>query len=58
MVAILLTRSTLVHPELRLPGEQRNWIGMGAAAGVVAAFSAPLGGILYSFEEVRSGRCV
>ena len=40
--------------ELRLPSPQRFWIGMGAAAGVAAAFNAPFGGILYSFEEVCS----
>jgi len=40
--------------ELRLPSQQRAWIGMGAAAGVAAAFNAPFGGILYSFEEVCS----
>ena len=40
--------------ELRLPAPQRNWVGMGAAAGIAAAFIAPLGGILYSFEEVCS----
>ena len=40
--------------ELRLPQPQREWIGMGAAAGVAAAFNAPFGGILYSFEEVCS----
>ena len=40
--------------ELRMPSSQRGWVGMGAAAGVAAAFHAPLGGILYSFEEVCS----
>ena len=43
---------SLFPPEVRLPSKEREWIGMGAAAGVAAAFSAPLGGILYSFEEV------
>ncbi len=40
--------------ELRVPSAQRNWVGIGCAAGVAAAFNAPLGGILYSFEEVCS----
>ena len=40
--------------ETRLPSAQRNWVGVGCAAGVAAAFNAPLGGILYSFEEVCS----
>ena len=40
--------------ELRLPAEQRNWIALGAAAGIAAAFNSPLGGILYSMEEVCS----
>jgi len=58
MVAALVSRVTwgpmksLV--ELRLPSRQRTWVGMGCAAGVAAAFNAPLGGILYAFEEVCS----
>ena len=40
--------------EMRVPSAQRNWVGIGAAAGVAAAFNSPLGGILYSFEEVCS----
>ena len=40
--------------ELRLPAQQRAWVGIGAVAGIAAAFHAPLGGILYAFEEVCS----
>ena len=47
------TNRQLIY-ELRSPAAQRNWVGVGAAAGVAAAFNAPLGGILYSLEEVCS----
>lgn len=58
MFAAILTKASVAGKqtplELRLPQPQREWIGMGAAAGVAAAFNAPFGGILYSFEEVCS----
>ena len=62
IVAARVTRAKLtlgrwryVTPlETRVPSAQRNWVGVGCAAGVAAAFNAPLGGILYSFEEVTS----
>jgi len=54
----LLTRANIPGMrdllELTLPVPQREWIAMGAVAGVAAAFNAPIGGILYSFEEVCS----
>eukprot|EP01064_Diplonema_japonicum_P021016 TRINITY_DN30564_c0_g1_i1.p1 TRINITY_DN30564_c0_g1~~TRINITY_DN30564_c0_g1_i1.p1 ORF type:complete len:861 (+),score=151.46 TRINITY_DN30564_c0_g1_i1:281-2584(+) len=40
--------------QFREPKEHRDFITGGAAAGVSAAFSAPVGGLLFVFEEVAS----
>ena len=58
IVAARVTRfklGSLATPlEVRVPSAQRNWVGIGCAAGVAAAFNSPAGGILYSLEEVCS----
>ncbi|CBY13398.1 unnamed protein product [Oikopleura dioica] len=38
----------------RNPEDRRNFISAGAAAGVSSAFGAPVGGLLFSMEEVSS----
>jgi len=40
--------------EFETASSGRFWMTVGAAAGVSVAFSAPLGGIIYAFEEVSS----
>ena len=54
VASVLSGFASRVHSDFRLPTSQRAWASLGAAAGIAAAFKSPLGGILYSFEEVSS----
>jgi len=46
--------STGLFERFRNPRDQRDFVTAGAAIGVAVAFNAPIGGLLFAFEEVAS----